>query len=156
MPARERHRRFRDVVAGDVDLLPLMNLFVALVPMLLVSAVFLNITVIEMKAPGDAEALARADQAREELGLSVTIAAGRYVVEGNGVRTVSVQRDDPAAADRLGAALAAIAGEHPDNRDVMIVSPADTRYEDIVRVMDIAREAGLPGASLLAADQTLN
>lgn len=156
MPARERRRRFRDVVAGDVDLLPLMNLFVALVPMLLVSAVFLNITVIEMKAPGDAEAQARADQAREELALSVTIAAGRYVVEGNGVRTVSVLRDDPAAADRLGAALSAIAGEHPDNRDVMIVSQADTRYEDIVRVMDIAREAGLPGASLLAADRALN
>jgi biopolymer transport protein ExbD len=157
MPARERRRRgFRDVVAGDVDLLPLMNLFVALIPMLLVSAVFLNITVIEMKAPGDEAAQARAEQAREELALSVTISADRYVVEGNGVRTVSVQRTDPAAATQLSAALAEIAGSHPDNRDVMIVSQADTRYEDVVRVMDISREAGLPGASLLAADRVRN
>ncbi|MBK8167707.1 MAG: biopolymer transporter ExbD [bacterium] len=157
MPARERRRRgFREVVADDVDLLPLMNLFVALIPMLLVSAVFLNITVIEMKAPGDEDAQARADQAREELALSVTISAERYVVEGNGVQTVSVQRADPAAAAQLAAALAAIAGEHPENHDVMIVSQADTRYEDIVGVMDISREAGLPGASLLAADRALN
>lgn len=157
MPARERRRRgFRDVVAGDVDLLPLMNLFVALIPMLLVSAVFLNITVIEMKAPGDEAAQARAEQAREELALSVTISADRYVVEGNGVRTVSVQRMDPEAATRLSAALSGIVGSHPDNRDVMIISQADTRYEDVVRVMDISREAGLPGASLLAADRARN
>lgn len=157
MPARERRRRgFRDVVAGDVDLLPLMNLFVALIPMLLVSAVFLNITVIEMKAPGDEAAQARAEQAGAELSLSVTITADRYVVAGNGVATVSLQRGEPAAAARLAASLAAIVGEHPDNRDVMIVSQADTRYEDIVQVMDISREAGLPGASLLAADRALD
>lgn len=157
MPARERRRRgFREVVADDVDLLPLMNLFVALIPMLLVSAVFLNITVIEMKAPGDEAALARAEQARVDLALSITISTDRYVVEGNGVPTVSVQRSDPEAAARLATALAAIAGSHPDNRDVMIVSQADTRYEDVVRVMDISREAGLPGASLLAADNALN
>ncbi|MBK7047145.1 MAG: hypothetical protein IPH48_11700 [bacterium] len=49
MPARDRRRRgFREAVADDVDLLPLMNLFVALIPMLLVSAVFLNITVIDL------------------------------------------------------------------------------------------------------------
>ena len=45
-----------------------------------------------------------------------------------------------------------MAGQYPDNRDVMIVSQSDTRYEDIVRVMDISREAGLPGSSLLAAN----
>jgi len=153
MPARDRRRRgFREVVADDVDLLPLMNLFVALIPMLLVSAVFLNITVIEMKAPGDEASQARAEQARLDLSLSVTISASSYVVEGNGLERVSLERSDPGAAARLAGVLAGVAGKYPDNRDVMIVSQADTRYEDIVRVMDISREAGLPGASLLAAN----
>ncbi|MBK7771948.1 MAG: biopolymer transporter ExbD [bacterium] len=153
MPARDRRRRgFREAVADDVDLLPLMNLFVALIPMLLVSAVFLNITVIDMKAPGDEAAQARAEQARVELALSVTISAGSYVVEGNGLERVSVGRNDPEAAAQLAKVLAGVAGQYPDNRDVMIVSQSDTRYEDIVRVMDISREAGLPGASLLAAN----
>lgn len=152
MPVRERRRSCRDVVAGDVDLLPLMNLFVALIPMLLVSAVFLNITVIDLRAPGDEAAQARAEQARVDLALSVTISAARYVVEANGVDTVVVERRDPGAAAELSRVLAGIAGTYPDNRDVMIVSQVDTRYEDIVRVMDISREAGLPGASLLAAN----
>lgn len=153
MPARDRRRRgFREVVADDVDLLPLMNLFVALIPMLLVSAVFLNITVIDMKAPGDEAAQTRAEQAGEELALSVTISTARYVVEGNGLDRVTIERHDPEATEHLGRVLAGIAGSHPDNRDVMIVSQTDTRYEDIVHVMDISREAGLPGASLLAAN----
>lgn len=153
MPARDRRRRgFREVVADDVDLLPLMNLFVALIPMLLVSAVFLNITVIDMKAPGDEAAQTRAEQAGAELALSVTISTASYVVEGNGLDRVTIERGNPEATDLLGRALAGIAVSHPDNRDVMIVSQTDTRYEDIVHVMDISREAGLPGASLLAAN----
>lgn len=153
MAARGRDRRaFREIVTDDVDLLPLMNLFVALIPMLLVSAVFLNITVIDMRAPVDDEARARAERASEELALSVEFRAGSYVVEAAGEERVTVPRSDPQAPSRLASALAAIAARHPDNRDIMIVSPADTRYEDIVRVMDIARAAGLPGATLLAAN----
>lgn len=154
MPARDRRRRgFRELVADDLDLLPLMNLFVALIPMLLVSAVFLNVTVIEMRAPSDDASETAADRAREALLLSVTISPSRYLVEGNGLAPVSVERSGPEAADKLGQVLAGIAGAHPDNHDVMIVSQVDTRYEDIVHVMDISREAGLPGASLLAANQ---
>ncbi len=152
MRARERRRSGRDVVAGDVDLLPLMNLFVALIPMLLVSAVFLNITVIDLRGPSDDAAQARAEQAGLDLALAVTISADRYVVEANGLETVVIARPGAGAAAELSRVLAGIAGAHPDNRDVMIVSQADTRYEDIVRVMDLSREAGLPGASLLAAN----
>lgn len=154
MPARDRRRRgFRELVADDLDLLPLMNLFVALIPMLLVSAVFLNVTVIEMRAPSDEAAESAADRAREALALSVTITSAQYVVEGNGLAPVSVQRGEPDAAVHLGQVLAGVVGSHPDNRDVMIVSQVDTRYEDVIHVMDISREAGLPGASLLAANQ---
>ena len=153
MSARGRDRRaFREIVTEDVDLLPLMNLFVALIPMLLVSAVFLNITVIDLRAPVDDASRERSERAAAELALSVTFQTGSYVVEANGEERVTVARSDPQAPSRLASALAGIAGRHPDNRDVMIVSPADTRYEDIVQVMDIARAAGLPGASLLAAN----
>ncbi len=48
---RSLGRSFRELVEKDLDIMPLMNLFVALIPMLLISAVFLNVTVIEMDAP---------------------------------------------------------------------------------------------------------
>ena len=83
---------------------------------------------------------------------AVTIAADTWTVEGHRLARSVIARtgDDPAAA--LTAALASVVADHPDNRDVMIVAQAGTRYDDIIAVMDITRAAGLPSASLLGAD----
>ena len=143
-------RSFRELVENDLDIMPLMNLFVALIPMLLISAVFLNVTVIEMNGPGENAAAATPDDA--PLNLAVTISADHYVVTGRRLKQAVIDRSagDPATA--LGGALAAVVATHPDNRDVMIVSSATTRYDDIIAVMDITRAAGLPSVSLLGAD----
>lgn len=143
-------RSFRALVENDLDIMPLMNLFVALIPMLLISAVFLNVTVIEMDGPREGETATAPDDA--PLDLAVTIADGHYVVAGRRLQQAVIDRTgaDPAAA--LGQALAAVVAAHPDNRDVMIVSSATTRYDDIIAVMDITRAAGLPSVSLLGAE----
>ena len=148
---RSMGRSFREVVENDLDIMPLMNLFVALIPMLLISAVFINVTVIDMDgAAADPEAAVRPDET--PLNLAVTIAADTWTVEGHRLARSVIARtgDDPAAA--LTAALASVVADHPDNRDVMIVAQAGTRYDDIIAVMDITRAAGLPSASLLGAD----
>ena len=59
MSARANTRSFRAHVEDDLEIMPLMNLFVALIPMLLISAVFLNVTVIDMKAPPPGETVAQ-------------------------------------------------------------------------------------------------
>lgn len=150
MSARENTRSLRAHVEDDLEIMPLMNLFVALIPMLLISAVFLNVTVIDMKAPAPGE-IAAAD-AGEALGLTVTIDEDRFLLRGHGLRDKSIDR---AAADpwrELGLALQVIVAAHPENEDVIIASRDHTRYDDIIAVMDAAREAGLPRASLLGAD----
>ena len=53
---RSTRRGYRQVIESDLEIMPLMNLFVALIPMLLISAVFLNVTVIDMKLPTDTDA----------------------------------------------------------------------------------------------------
>jgi biopolymer transport protein ExbD len=45
--------------------------------------------------------------------------------------------------------LSEIASQHPENQEIMIISQATTRYEDIITVMDISRDSGLPSVSLL-------
>ena len=155
MSARARQRRTASVSDADsLDLMPMMNIFVALIPMLLASAVFLHITVIDTKAPVEGEssaAAATAVPAAEELSLAVTITGARYVIEGEGLAPVVIERNATGANEQLGQALATIAIAHPGQDDVMIVSQPDTRYDDIIAVMDLSRDAGLPGASLLAA-----
>lgn len=138
-----------------------MNVFIVLIPMLLISAVFMEIRVIEMSLPrftevGAGEAIAT------PFDLALRIAPGAYVIEADGVRIQAVTRpvgqDRKAAPDeatlaRLSAALAQIGASHPGHREIRIIAEASTRYEEIVTMMDLARAAGLPEPALEASER---
>jgi biopolymer transport protein ExbD len=125
-----------------------MNVLVALLPMLLLSAVFVKVTVIDLDAPPAAEAPApAADQ--PSLALAVTIKDDYYVVEGQQIAKRVIQRAAADAGVQLAGALADVVVQHPENQEIMIISQPHTKYEDIIAVMDISREAGLPSVSLL-------
>ena len=146
--SRHRIRKMRDLVEADLEIMPLMNLFVVLIPMLLLSAVFLELSVIHMAAPGGDGAEA---DAKESLDLAVHITADAYRVEGNGIEAREFPREDRrdvGATFQLATYLQTVATDHPDNRAVRIVSQPTTHYDEIIEVMDRSREAGLPEASL--------
>jgi biopolymer transport protein ExbD len=142
---RRSHRKFNE---GELDLLPMMNVFIVLIPMLLTSAVFLKVTVIDTNVPNSA---ASASAATENLSLAITIKDDYFVVEGKGIDAQVIARKDADADARLAAALASVVVEHPGNQDVMIISEPKTRYQDIIAVMDISRASGLPSASLVGS-----
>jgi biopolymer transport protein ExbD len=134
----------RSVVAADLEILPLMNLFIVLIPMLLLSAVFVELSAIDLNLPASSDV----NEPEESLELSVTILDDGYVVRGNGIDAHKVGTEDGA----LVAALAAIANEFPGHRDIRIVSGPSTRYQEIVSVMDVSREAGLPDVALVGGE----
>lgn len=146
MPMYAR-RSCRHVVDGNLELMPLMNVFVALIPMLLLSAVFIKVTVIDLNAPPTAENSV-ADN-KPKLALAITIKDDYFVVEGDRIAKRVIARAEVNANEQLSGALAEIVAAHPDNQEIMIISQAKTRYEDIISVMDISRDAGLPSVSLL-------
>lgn len=139
------------MVEADIEILPLMNLFIVLIPMLLLSAVFIEVTAVDMTLPGESSEEVSMPE-RQPLDLSVLIATDAYVIEGHGIPTRTVERSDEDADARLGAVIAEIAREHPDEKSVRILSTPATRYGDIIAVMDISREAGLPNAGLASAE----
>jgi biopolymer transport protein ExbD len=144
-------RSSRHVVDGYLELMPLMNVFVALIPMLLLSAVFIKLTVIDLSAPPTAESDANLEN-KPKLALAVTIKDDYFVVEGDRIQKRVIARADENAKEQLSGALGEIAAQYPDNHEIMIISQARTKYEDIISVMDISRDAGLPSVSLLGAD----
>lgn len=148
---KSTRRRYRELIESDLEIMPLMNLFVAMIPMLLISAVFLNVTVIDMKAPPDVTE-ANGDNKKENLALAVTIKDNYFVVEGKRLDKRVIKRSDEDADFQLANALVDIVTRHPDNQDVMIISQPHTNYGDIIAVMDISRESGLPSVSLLGAE----
>jgi len=150
---RSTRRGYREIIEGDLEIMPLMNLFVALIPMLLISAVFLNVTVIDMKLPTDASAAEANVDTKKALQLAVTIRDDYFVVEGRNIRKQVVARADEDANDQLARILEAVKQQHPDNEDIIIISQPTTRYEDIIHVMDISRDAGMGAVSLLGSGE---
>ena len=161
-PSRSRLRRQRQTeVNQELELMPMLNVFISIIPLLLLSAAFVQLAVIPTALPASADAPPSASVAAEEkLSLSIIVRADAYVVEANGATVSTIARPDHAASGdataqaaraQLGVALAAIAAQHPAHREVKIVADPTTRYEDIIDVMDVSRAAGLPDAALADA-----
>ena len=138
----------------------MLIVFISIIPLLLLSAAFVQLAVIPTALPASAEAPPAAIAAEDKLSLSIVIQADAYVVQANGATVSTIARPEHAAAgdvnakaarDQLAAALASIAAQHPDHREVKIVAAPATRYEDIIDVMDVSRAAGLPDAALADA-----
>lgn len=147
-----RRKRHGPHVASEIELMPMINVFMAIIPMLLLSAAFVPVTVIETTLPIGAPAAEVEKDA--PLDLAILIHPEAYVVRVNGEVTHTIGRpagEGTEAREALKAALAAIAGQHAGHREVRIVSLPTTRYEEIVEVMDLSRAAGLPEAALADA-----
>lgn len=145
-----RKRDYRRMAEGELDLLPMMNVFIVLIPMLLTSAVFLKVAVIDTNVPSATSAAPSSPA--EDLSLAITIKDDYFVVEGRGIESRVIARKDADAGAKLAAALAEVVIAHPDHQDVIIISEPKTRYQDIISVMDISRASGLMSASLLGAE----
>ena len=157
MASRRRARKAL-TVHTDLKLMPLMNIIIALIPMLLLSAVFLEVKVIETSLPRDAGAAAAA-AAAPPLDLAVHVRASAYVIEGRGLEPRVLPREgtgtgpDEATASRLTAMLRECAALRPGTTEVRIVAQSRTRYQEVVALMDAARAAGLTQPALEGAGE---
>jgi biopolymer transport protein ExbD len=153
---RRGHGRSLEVDT-DLKLMPLMNIIIAIIPMLLLSTVFIEVKVIETTLPRDADASAASAPAAPSeppLDLAVHVRADAYVIEGRGVpaqviaRKFATATPDEATMTALTQRLQQIVAAHPGTKDVRIVANARTRYQEVISLMDAARAAGLSNAAL--------
>ena len=126
---KSTRRGYRKIIENELEIMPLMNLFVAMIPMLLISAVFLNVTVIEMKAPPDGAEVNM--EKKQSLALAVTIKDNYFVIEGRKLKKRVIARVDDDADEQLAGALVEIVEQHPYNLDIIVISQPHTNYGDI-------------------------
>jgi biopolymer transport protein ExbD len=139
--------------------MPLLNVFISIIPMLLLSAAFVQLAVIPAGLPAAAVAAAAPSPSDDAPAPAVTIYihAGDWVVEGTGFAARKFPRGQAvdAAHDpgrmQLEAALRVLAAQGDKKPEVRIVPAVRTRYEEIIDIMDMARAAGLPNAALADA-----
>jgi len=133
----------------ELNLLPLMSLFVALVPALLYSAVFVPVSALGLDFPGTGGAATASP-----LALAVRITDGAFAVEGvpdSAYAPIDRAQGDPLPS--LRARLDDVHVRYPTSQGAILVVSPQIPYKDVVSVMDQVREAGFGNSTLLGAAQ---
>ncbi|MGH7726119.1 MAG: ExbD/TolR family protein [Candidatus Eiseniibacteriota bacterium] len=135
----------------ELNLLPLMSLFVALVPTLLYSAVFVPVSAIGLDFPGTGGSASASPLALTVRLTETTIGLEGVPERAYPVRDRSSEETNTAALDSLRVELDEVHGAYPTSRGAILVVSRNVSYRDIVRVMDQVREAGFGNSTLLGA-----
>ena len=134
--ARTHHYRRRQKEAPDLDMTTFLNLMVALVPFLLITAVFSRITIVELDLPSAKAAPPAEPTFRVEV---VVRDAGLEIMDGAQVIAAIPKVDDEYDLAKLSEYLTAIKREYPAKEDASVLLEPDIEYDHLISVMDAVR-----------------
>ncbi|MFV1997958.1 MAG: ExbD/TolR family protein [Acidiferrobacterales bacterium] len=131
--ARRKHYG-RDKEPQEMNITSFMNLMVVLVPFLLISAVFSQVTILQLKLPS-AAASSQAD--KKKIRIEVVVRENRIEI-GDGRKLIKKIRNTNKGYNvkQLSRVLMAIKKRYPAKKDAIILLEPDIRYEVLVKLMD--------------------
>ncbi len=144
----------RQTGSSDLQMTPIMNVFLILVPFLLLTASFVKLAVLEMSLPSLSQNTSgKVTQTSEE---QKPLVLNMLAVRQNGFELKSPtltfpfieKKDEQYDFEQLKASLRQIKDKFPDSED-MVIQPEDTvKYDDVIKVMDRCRDSGFPNLSI--------
>lgn len=143
-------RRLRKHNKGDPELniIPLMNIMVIMIPYLLTTAVFSQVAILELKLPQTSQGPATEQTPNNEpppLQLNIVIQKDAISITDNrnGVLTRISKKGGKFDLEKLSKSLLTIKdklkGAGQDKRDVNLLAESTIDYETLVQVMDAVR-----------------
>lgn len=124
--------------APELEITAFLNLMVALIPFLLVTAVFSQVTIINLNLPPPA---AGGQQQSEQLSFEVVIRSNALEVadsKGGLIKRIE-KKGDAYDYKTLTEVLKQVKARFPNKTDIMILSEKNTSYDTLVQVMDASR-----------------
>ena len=144
----KRHRRHLAELP-EPEILPMMNVLFMLVMVLMGMSAFLPLGVITTEAPKIGGAAAPSGKKELNLvvmllkdGINLSVSGSLLKGEGGGPYLPKIQQGEKSVYNfkALGDKLAELKKESPEETRVMVMSDPDVIYDDIVKLMDSARE----------------
>lgn len=126
----------------ELDITAFMNLMVVLVPFLLMSAIFTNISILDLKLPGMSSSSKPADNKKPDFELQVTVrkdALDLSDTKGGMIKHIPITKSGHNYV-LLNQTLRIIKYKFPKKTNITILSEPYTSYDSIVQVMDTVRE----------------
>lgn len=144
-------KRDKEVRDNDVNIIPVMNIFLLLIPFLLLTAAFVHVAMIELSLPSLNKGQSGNVQEQQKNLILVILA-----IKDNGFQLKSLGFTfDPLNNINgqynyrdLAEQLKQIKMQHPYAEDIIVSPESNVKYDTIVKVMDRCRETGFPNVSL--------
>jgi biopolymer transport protein ExbD len=140
MIRRYQNKRKRGESPG-VDVTTFMNLMVALIPFLLISAVFSRVTIMELNVPTAAGGTALN---KPNFAIEVIVRkASLEIANGSAVEASIPKKEDKYDLPLLHDLLTRIKGQYPEKEDATVLMEPDIAYDYLIQIMDVVRGAAV-------------
>lgn len=126
----------------DLNLLPIMNIFIIIIPFLLLTAVFAKTAIIDIYLPQESEGSAAASDPSDPVILTVSMTDDGFELGGIGNGVVIPKTSNQYDFKQLSQEFVKIKERYPEKEDVVLLIQRHLPYDAIVKAMDAARETG--------------
>jgi biopolymer transport protein ExbD len=142
--------RERQTEPEDLNITPVMNIFLILVPFLLLTAVFVKIAVLEFSLPSLDQKSGKTKLEQTKTVVTIlAISEKGFELKTQGMKIPFIfKKQDNFDFQTLVAKLKEVKNRHINSEDIIVVPQASIKYDTIIKVMDRCRENGFPNISI--------
>jgi biopolymer transport protein ExbD len=121
-----------------LNLTPMMDILTVLVVFLLISAVFMTITIQELSVPTNAGGAGGQPNFSIEV---IVRKAGLQIGNGRSVEAAIPKKGDNYDIELLSKMLVRLKAQYPEKEDATVLMEPDIKYDYLIEIMDTVREA---------------
>jgi biopolymer transport protein ExbD len=122
-----------------INLTPMMDILTVLVVFLLITAVFMSITVQDLNVP---TAAGGAAANKPNFAIEVIVRkAGLQIANGSSVEATIPKKNDSYDIELLSKVLARIKAQYPEKDDATVLMEPEIKYDHLIEIMDAVRSA---------------
>jgi biopolymer transport protein ExbD len=144
--ARRHHYRRRPADPAELNMTTFLNLMVALIPFLLVTAVFSRITIVELNLPSSASTAISEPVFRLEV---IVRKEGLELTNGSALIATIPNAKGEYDLKTLSELVLSLKRDYPEAEQASVLLEPDIEYDYLIRVMDVVRSVEIP----MAGDQ---
>ena len=120
-----------------INLTPMMDILTVLVVFLLITAVFMSITIEELSVP---TAAGGAAANMPNFAIEVIVRkTGLEIANGSSVEAAIPKKDDKYDLELLSKILLRLKSQYPDKQDATVLMEPDIKYDHLIEIMDAVR-----------------
>ena len=123
-------------IMNVLNLTPMMDILTVLVVFLLITAVFMSITIQELSVPTNAGG----EGGKPNFAIEVIVRKGGLeIANGSSVQAAIPKKDDKYDIEMLSRMLVRLKAQYPEKEDATVLMEPKIEYDHLIQVMDVVR-----------------